>query len=268
MGNSYPVIRIKYADDGQPLSKHTHPACELILIKRGSSQIQIGEKRYDAGAGTLVLIGALEQHELSITSRPYERYFCIFSPQLLEQPGRNPLLATLFKNRPYRFSHCLTLRHAKEVERLFIAMVEEYHNRLPFFEELIANLLEQLLIEVYREHPEQFFLPSTDRASKVWEVQRYLETHYAEPVSISKLAADRYINVDYLSRSFKEITGYTPKQYLLEHRLLHSCQLLLQGSLTVSAISHQCGFRDVNNFIRTFKNRYGVTPKQFQKNRY
>ena len=96
MGNSYPVIRIKYADDGQPLSKHTHPACELILIKRGSSQIQIGEKRYDAGAGTLVLIGALEQHELSITSRPYERYFCIFFSTAFGTTGSKPIVCNNF----------------------------------------------------------------------------------------------------------------------------------------------------------------------------
>ena len=109
MSSAYPVIRIKHADDGQPLSNHTHPACELIFIKKGSVRIRINQKSYDAGPGTLVLIGALEQHELEITKRPYERYFCIFPPQLLDQPGRNPLLTTIFKNRPFQFSHCLTL---------------------------------------------------------------------------------------------------------------------------------------------------------------
>ena len=268
MSDAYPVIRIKHADDGQPLSNHTHPACELIFVKRGSVRIRIDGKSYEAGAGTLVLIGALEQHELEITGRPYERYFCIFSPQLLEQPGRSPLLATVFKNRPYHFSHCLTLERPEETERLFNAMAEEYRNRRPFSEGLSANLLEQLLIGVYREHPEQFFLPDTESAAKVWEVQRYLEAHYAEPVSIAELAANQYINADYLSRSFKELTGYTPKQYLLEHRLLHGRQLLLQGGLPVSAVAYRCGFRDVNNFIRTFKSRYGITPKQFQKSRH
>lgn len=262
--SDYPIIRIRHAEDDFPLSTHTHPACELIFIKRGSVRVQVNRKRYEAGAGSLVLIGALEQHELEITGRPYERYFCIFSPQLLEQPGRSPLLAAAFKNRPHHFSHCISLSRPEESEWLLQIMAEEFRSEKPFSEELIANLLEQLLILVYREHAELFSLPQTERAGKVWEVQRYLETHYAEPVSIAELAASRFINPDYLGRSFKELTGYTPKQYLLEYRLLHSRQLLLDG-LPVGAAAYRCGFRDVNNFIRAFKNRYGITPKHFQK---
>ncbi len=240
----------------------------MIFIKRGAVQITINQKDYRAESGTLILIGALEQHELKIISRPYERYFCIFPPQLLEQPNWNPLLATAFKNRPYHFSHCLTLKQPDRVEKMMRTMGEEYDHRLPLAEEMTATFLEQLLIHVYREHPEQFFLPDTENAEKVWEVQRYLESHFSEPVFISDLAAAHFISTDYLGKIFKEMTGYTPKQYLMEYRLLHSRQLLLQTGLSVSTAAYRCGFKDVNNFIRTFKKRYGITPKQFQKNKF
>ncbi|MGI5896599.1 MAG: helix-turn-helix domain-containing protein [Oscillospiraceae bacterium] len=264
---AFPIIRMKYAEDEPALSNHTHPACELIFVKQGAARLTIDGREYEAGPGTLVLLGALEQHELEITARPYVRYFCIFSPQALEQRGIDPALATVFKNRPYHFSHCLKLKNPEAVEKLLQQMEQEYMGRAPYADQMALDLLEALLICLYRESPGHFFRPETAMDTKVWEVQRYLEAHYAEPVSIAALAAERYVSPDHLARSFKELTGYSPKQYLSENRLLHSRQMLLQTSLPVGTVAFRCGFPDANNFIRTFKRRYGVTPKQFQQSR-
>ena len=265
---AFPIIRMKYAEDEPALSNHTHPACELIFVKQGAARITIGGREYEAGPGSLVLLGALEQHELTVTARPYVRYFCILSPQALEQRGIDPALATVFKNRPYHFSHCLKLKHPEPVETLLQQMEQEYANRAPYADQMMLDLLEALLICLYRESPEHFFRPETAMATKVWEVQRYLEAHYAESVSIAALAAERYVSPDHLARSFKELTGYSPKQYLSENRLLHGRQMLLQTGLPVGTVAFRCGFPDTNNFIRTFKRRYGVTPKQFQQSHF
>lgn len=268
MNNVFPILRIKHAKDDMPLSRHAHPACELIFIKRGSIRARIGQKEYTAGAGSLILIGALEQHEIQITERPYERYFCIFPPQVLEQPGISPLLGTVFKNRPLHFTHCLPLKQAEHFEQIFSEMEKEHRNAKPLSTELSVNLLEQLLLRLYREHPEQFFHPSDETTSKIWEMQQYIEAHYCESLSIKELAENRFLNADYAGRLFKKLTGYTPKQYLLEYRLLHSRQLLLQEGGSVASVAARCGFHDVNHFIRTFRNHYGITPKQFQKRNF
>lgn len=260
----FPIIRIKYADDEAALVSHSHPACELIFVREGVVRITIGSRRYEAGPGTLVLISALEQHELEVITRPYVRYYCIISPQALEQRSIDPVLTTVFKNRPYHFSHCLKLNHPDAVETLLQQMEQEYRTRAPYAGQMVMDLLEALLICLYRESPAHFFRPESAMAAKVSEVQHYLEVHYAEPVSIAALAAAHYVSPDHLTRSFKELTGYSPKQYLSENRLLHSRQMLLQTTLPVGTVAFRCGFTDTNNFIRTFKRRYGITPKQFQ----
>lgn len=265
MNPVFPVLRMKYAEDEPPLANHTHPSCELIFVKQGKVRISIGQTDYEAGPGTLVLLGALEQHELEVVERPYVRYFCILSPQVLEQAGIDPALSTAFKNRPHHFNHCLHPKEPEAVEALLRRMGQENSAREPFAERMVLGLLEALLIGLYREYPEAFFRPETAVASKIWEVQRYLEAHYGEPVSIAALAAERFISPDHLARMFKELTGYSPKQYLTENRLLHGRQFLLQTELPVSAIAYRCGFPDTNNFIRVFKQRYGVTPKRFQQ---
>ena len=71
---AFPIIRMKYAEDEPALSNHTHPACELIFVKQGAARITIGGREYEAGPGSLVLLGALEQHELTAVSYTHLDY--------------------------------------------------------------------------------------------------------------------------------------------------------------------------------------------------
>ena len=264
MISDFPILRMRYADDNRPYLSHTHPACELIYIKRGAIDLTVGEKRYRADGGTLIFIGAMEEHVISIAETPYERTFCLIAPQTLEQPDIDPMLTTIFKNRPFHFSHCVKPDQPERVEALLETIYAEYQKRDVFSEQMTVDLIEQLLILIYRKAPGNFFLPGSGAAANIWAVQRSIELRYAEPITVSQLAAEQFISPDYLTRTFRELTGYTPKQYLLENRLLHSRQMLLTSELSVSDISFRCGFPDVGNFIRSFKERYHVTPKQFQ----
>ena len=73
-----------------------------------------------------------------------------------------------------------------------------------------------------------------------------------------------YISLFYLSHSFKKLTGYSPKQYLLLTRMSYARELLITTDTAVKVITDQCGFNDVNNFIRVFKREYQMTPKQYR----
>ena len=55
----------------------------------------------------------------------------------------------------------------------------------------------------------------------------------------------------------------TPKQYILEQRLQKAKGLLTDTSLTVTAISENCGFSSIYHFSREFKKKNGITPSQY-----
>ena len=59
--------------------------------------------------------------------------------------------------------------------------------------------------------------------------------------------------------------GYSPKQYLLLNRLSYAQELLENSDLPVSQIAFQCGFGDANNFIRAFRESFGLSPSQFRQ---
>ena len=96
-------------------------------------------------------------------------------------------------------------------------------------------------------------------------VQSYIEEHFAEPLSISDLAGRVFMTPCYLTHRFKDATGYSPKQYLVLHRIAYAKELLAESSLPVSEVAFRAGFTDVNNFIRTFKRDAGDTPLRYRE---
>jgi AraC-like DNA-binding protein len=92
-------------------------------------------------------------------------------------------------------------------------------------------------------------------------VKTYIAEHLYEPLNLSDLALRGGFSVYYFARRFKEITGVSPKQYILSKRLQQAYILLAQGNLTVSDIAYQTGFTDQSHLVRYFKKYWGMTPK-------
>lgn len=73
-------------------------------------------------------------------------------------------------------------------------------------------------------------------------------------------------STDYLRRIFKEKTGYTPKEYLLNQRIGYACRLMQvdrDENRQVKDVALLCGFRDPLYFSRFFREKIGLTPSEF-----
>lgn len=74
------------------------------------------------------------------------------------------------------------------------------------------------------------------------------------------------INVTKLKYGFKQLYGVSIYHYSLQLRIEKAKQLLLKNELSVKAISLDCGFRNCQHFISTFKKWTGVTPGKYKSN--
>ena len=93
----------------------------------------------------------------------------------------------------------------------------------------------------------------------------YIDKHYADKLTLRKLAARAGLSQVSFSRLFKKIMGITPIRYITENRL-NQCRKLLKGSdMLLSDIAAATGFYDEAHFIRTFKKSRGVTPNEFRR---
>lgn len=106
---------------------------------------------------------------------------------------------------------------------------------------------------------------STHSKNNLQEIKEYLDTHYAEKITLDFLSGKFYINKFYLTRIFKEQFGISITNYLLQLRITHAKRLLRFSDLPMDKISQECGMNDANYFSRAFKKIEGITPGQFRR---
>ncbi|MCB0841233.1 MAG: helix-turn-helix transcriptional regulator, partial [Bacteroidetes bacterium] len=63
---------------------------------------------------------------------------------------------------------------------------------------------------------------------------------------------------------FKKNTAKTFSQFLNEIRIGHACKLLTEENYPVAEVAYLCGFKNISNFNRRFKDIMGYTPTEYQ----
>lgn len=104
-------------------------------------------------------------------------------------------------------------------------------------------------------------------SNRMQYVLHYIQEHLLEKIAIDELSRKAYLSRNMFFRWFKEQFGVTPLEYITRERIRLARQLLADQKNTVTSVSQQCGFSDVNYFIRAFKRSEGITPKTWQYKR-
>ena len=99
---------------------------------------------------------------------------------------------------------------------------------------------------------------------RVRKVQEYINARYNEEIRLEDCAAMVGMSPSAFSRFFKQHTGRTLMDYIIDIRLGNAARLLVDTTMGISEISYACGFNNLSNFNRAFKSRRGYTPRDFR----
>lgn len=105
------------------------------------------------------------------------------------------------------------------------------------------------------------------RPERLFYARRYMDENYTQPLQLRTLAELSGYGEDHFRHLFKVQTGCSPGRYLLRKRLEAAKGLLLNTTLTISAIGLECGFSTTSQFIALFRRELGDTPLQYRKTR-
>ncbi len=94
----------------------------------------------------------------------------------------------------------------------------------------------------------------------------YILVEGNQNIEVSAIASHMCMSYSQFNRKMTALTGYTPLGYIQRVKI-KKAQKMLQTNpeLSFREVSEQCGFSDYSNFVRSFKNVCGMTPKQFVK---
>lgn len=261
------IDSIRYSDivTEVPEESHKHNMYQMIYIQEGKIRLHVSDADYVCQSPCLIFISNLEMHRIQVMSGIYRRYIVSLNPQQAAQVIKPPILLTVFSSHRFDFCHCLDLNGS---EKQFDLLINQLMTECSLPEAGIPGdviWFTALLSCIYRMAPGMFH-ESVSRISKTVEnVKHDLEHNLEVNLNLSDIADKYYINRFYLSHSFKEITGYSIKQYRMLCRISLARELLEQTDISVNDIVTRCGFNDASNFTRYFREKTGMSPSEYRE---
>lgn len=137
------------------------------------------------------------------------------------------------------------------------------HNDAQELEEL-AFRLAGAVVRILNDARRPSRSPTFKDERRITRALRRIEAHAEERLSLSLLADEAGMSPYHFLRSFRQIVGMTPHQFVLRARMHRAAVRLRRSGDTVSAVAFAAGFNDLSTFNRRFKRVTGVSPTAFR----
>jgi AraC-like DNA-binding protein len=195
----------------------------------------------------------------------YKSLVFFFDEKLLKEfVGLHPELFDLAKAGGVFENPILLLQSDDNFEKFIQSVFPYFHSRIQLknhflrlkFQELLLHLLEldssnQLRAILYGLH-------KGEKAELPFLMNRY----YLKPLTLNELARLSGRSLSAFKRDFQEEFNTSPAYWLKNKRLDYADFLLRNSAKNVSEISSEIGYESVSHFIKSYKDKFGVTPKK------
>lgn len=236
---------------------HTHPFTEIFYVVEGKGQFLFrDEPSFNIGKGDLIIVPPHSEHtEQSFAGSPLKYY-------VLEMDG---IIFQTKDNSNYSYISC-NFSSNDFIATLFDQMLYEVHNHAYGANTICQKLLEILILKIMRtQHLQSVPAVARKMTKECAKIKEYLDTNYAEHITLDTLTALTHMNKYYMAHSFTKYTGLSPIQYLNEVRLETACRLLKTTDFPIADISSATGFSSQSYFTQSFRKKYGITPIKYRQ---
>lgn len=254
---------------------HFHEECELVYVTEGRGKRIIGNNIEQFDNGDIVFVGANLPHVwyndkeyFSPDSKLNARSIVIYFPQ------------NIFGNKFFN------LEETRKLDDFFIRArrgIRIYGNtqkqvaremKLLLKKQGLSKIIGILhILQLFSETEEFHYLADagyshdfqTRDNHKIDQVFRFVLNNYHRTISLDEIAAITRLTPQSFCRFFKNRTGKSFIQFVNEIRIGQACKKLAEEEWTVSEVAYSCGFSNLSNFNRFFKELKGKTPRKYRQ---
>ena len=165
----------------------------------------------------------------------------------------------------------LTQTQQERFLHMYDVLTTEFSNRSRSYKAVIEMEIIRYFIDFIRDNPkltpvkDETAVHKSSKYQTIYNIADYISDHYAEPITLDGLAGIFYLSKFYLSRSFKEVTGYGVNEYVNILRTKRAKQLLEETSLSISEIAATVGYESITYFEKVFKTYMSISPLKYRK---
>lgn len=220
--------------------QNSHSYYELVYYPHGSGVATIDGIAYPYSPNTFVIIPPNVQHDEA-------------------RHTDSKILCLSFSCSLDTLEFCHHVDDSMTIYKILKEILKESIEQSFGYQDMITAKLNELFVHIARLNNNQ------STASKNFEyIINYLKENYYEKIQLSSCAEQLNISYDYFQHKFKQLTGYSPQNFLLEQRLNAARELLMYNRYNCTEIAYRCGFSTSAQFSMLFKKKYGVSPLKYR----
>lgn len=254
--NKLPELHIG-SNSGFTFPAHLHDAVELIYIRKGYINVTINQRKCQIAAGEFAIVFPEIVHEYQSDPMEENQVLLIIFPENMFGPYLNQL-KRYHPEQPFLKKNQIHADIIYALKRIEVS----YEEDAPFF--LQSAWIQVILSHVFPLLKLQKNL-GPDNIDLTYRLVQYISLHFEEPISLESLSRELNISKYYLSHIFSQKLHMGFHEYLNNIRLDYTLHLIRTTNDNFTKICADAGFESQRTFNRVFKEKFGVSPKEYRQ---
>ncbi|MBT9780120.1 helix-turn-helix domain-containing protein [Clostridium sp. MCC353] len=253
--------------------KHFHNQYEIFYLLEGERRFFFDNRAYLVKGGTLILV---DENAIHMTMANSDQEFGHDRIILYVDRDKMKEYDQMFSNlNLVKFLHQnygvfpLNEKQQQDFIDLYLKLQNEFDNKNRNYKAMIDMEIIMYFIQFMRENHTPALQDqdqvSSSKYKTIYAVADYISENFDKQLSLDTLAGRFFISKYYLSRTFKEITGYGINEYINIHRIQRAKRLLEETDMSISEISIALGYESMTYFEKIFKTYMTLSPLKYRK---
>jgi len=254
------VITADYVSHTRKFEAEFHMSSYLLRLQHeGYCQAELDGERHLLEPGTLLLLAPGSRYELQIDTltagdKPASDFYIYCEGEWVDlwwtKHKRQSISKLLMDTSILGIWKQINLEKRRRTEN----------------KEIIDYLLRTLCLNIDRSlYENSNFLPPRNQSFLVSRMKNYIEEHATDNISLQDVAHHVDLSVSRTVSLFKAAFGKTVMQYMMDVRLSIAMDRMVYSKMNLEQIAETCGFGTYSYFFRSFRARYGISPRMYRE---
>lgn len=233
---------------------------QIIYIAAGNGLFESANcRQQQIKEGAILFLFPGEWHRFKPDPRSgWDEFWVGFKGGIIEHIVQHQFLSK--KNALLEIGLCET------IIQLFTSIIEITKEERTGYQPLLSGIVMHLLGEIHSLAKQQLYIGEDITESIINRARIIFRTNIDQEINIEEVASELRVSYAWFRKAFKTYTGIAPHQYLLQLKIEKAKLLLTNRSRSIKEIAFSLNFESAFYFSKLFKEKVGVSPKEYRKN--